>query len=269
MLRIGLVGCGTIGTQLARTVDRRYRSRSRIVALHDRDRQRALALQRQLSSAPPVCSLSSLVRRSDLVIEAASAQAAPAVVRAALGRGRSVMVMSTGGLLRDQAWRGLAARTGSRVYLPSGALAALDGVKAMRLGRLRRVTLTTRKPPRALADAPAARRLRARLAGIRRPLLLFEGSPRAVVSGFPQNTNVAATLALACGSAASRVRVRVIADPRLRRNVHELDVQGERARIRCRIESRASRTNPKTSELAVHSALATLDGILNPVVIGT
>ena len=100
-------------------------------------------------------------------------------------------------------------------------------------------------------------------------MVLFDGSPRAVVSGFPQNTNVAATLALACGAAASRVRVRVVADPRLRRNVHELDVQGERARIRCRIESQASRTNPKTSEIAAYSALATLEGILNPIVIGT
>ena len=125
------------------------------------------------------------------------------------------------------------------VIIPSGALAGLDGVKAMAVGRLRRVSLTTRKPPRALADAPYVRRRGLRLERLKRPRLLFEGTPRAVVRAFPQNTNIAAALSLgldqsgagrASGGAAG-ARVREAAEARLRRNGHELDVDGACGRI--------------------------------------
>ena len=80
MVRIGLVGCGTIGSQLARELQRHYPTHARITALHDVDHHRARALQRQLHPAPPITSLPQLIRRSQLVIEAASADAAREVV---------------------------------------------------------------------------------------------------------------------------------------------------------------------------------------------
>jgi aspartate dehydrogenase len=107
------------------------------------------------------------------------------------------------------------------------------------------------------------------LAKLRRPRVIFEGTPAQVVQGFPQNTNVAAALTLALGPRAARkVRVQVVADPGLTRNQHELDVEGEGGRIQCRIESRPS-ANPKTSELAVLSAIATLARCFSRIVIGT
>lgn len=176
--------------------------------------------------------------------------------------------MSVGGLLRDQRWRRAAGRSKGKVYLPSGALAGLDGVKALAVGRIRTVSLTTRKPPRALADAPYVRQKRLKLQRLRRPRVVFEGSAREAVQAFPQNTNIAAAVTLASGLSSDRTRVTVIADPTIRRNRHELDVAGDCGRIRCEIESRPS-ANPKTSELAVRSAIATLGRLFEPVVIGT
>ena len=268
MLRVGLVGCGTIGTQLAFALQRDYPHAARITALHDVDRLHAAALQRQLRTHPPIVTLPQLIRRSQLVIEAASVDTARRVVPQALRANRSVFVMSTGALLQDQRWRRLAQRSRGRVYIPSGALAAVDGVKAMAIGRLRRITLTTRKPPRALAAAPYVQRRGLRLERLRRPRVLFEGSGREVVKAFPQNTNVAATLTLASGDAGHRVRIRVVADPTITRNIHELDVEGDCGRLTCRIESRPSR-NPKTSELAVRSAIATLGRVFDSVSLGT
>jgi aspartate dehydrogenase len=103
---------------------------------------------------------------------------------------------------------------------------------------------------------------------LRRPTMIFEGSPTAVVKAFPQNTNVAAALMLASGIMPSRMRVRVVADPTSRINVHEVEVRGDCGRIRCTIQSRPS-TNPKTSELAIRSAIATLGRLFDRVVIGT
>ena len=268
MVRIGLVGCGTIGSRLAAAVQRYHTNDARITALHDVDRARARALQRRLHHPAPIMSLARLIRTSRLVIEAASVDVAGEVVRRALAARRDVLVMSVGGLLRDQSWRRLARRVGRKVYIPSGALAGLDGVKAMATGRIRRLALTTRKPPQALASAPWVRRRKLRLERLTHPVVLFEGSPRAVVQAFPQNTNVAAALALASGRSSARTRIRVVADPTSRRNIHDLEVEGECGRLTCRIESRPS-ANPKTSELAVRSAIVTLGQLLDPVVIGT
>ncbi|MBI3320859.1 MAG: DUF108 domain-containing protein [Candidatus Omnitrophica bacterium] len=267
MVRVGLVGCGTIGSQLALALEQRYPRQARIAALHDMNHASALALAKRLKSHPPITPLPQLIRRSHLIIEAASSHVAGSLVRSALRAGRSVFVMSVGGLLRDRRWQQLARRTKATVHIPSGALAGLDGVKAMAVGRIHRLTLTTRKPPRALAQAPYVLAKRLRLNRLTRPRVIFEGTPREVVKAFPQNTNVAAALALAAGPEA-RARIRVVVDPTISRNVHELDVGGDCGRIRCRIESRPS-ANPKTSELAIRSAIATLGRVFDSVRIGT
>jgi aspartate dehydrogenase len=266
MVRVGLVGCGTIGSRVARALNRKYAKTARITALHDSNPAHARSLQRRLTPRPAVLPLDSLIRRCDLIIEAASSSIAGPLVVRALRANRDILVMSVGGLLRGN-WKRHAHRSRGRVLIPSGALAGLDGVKALAVGRLRRASLTTRKPPRALADAPYVRRHGLRLERLTRARVIFEGTPRAAVRAFPQNTNVAAALALASGSSA-RARIRVIADPAIARNIHELDVEGDCGRIRCRIESRPS-GNPKTSELAVRSAVAALDRLFGAVAIGT
>ncbi len=268
MLRVGLVGCGTIGSRLAHAIEQSYGHAARLVGLHDRDAVRAIALRQQLRHQPPVLELPALVQRSQLILEAASIEIVPQVVRAALRAGCDVFVMSVGGLLRVPEWQRLAQQAGRRMYVPSGALAGLDGVKALATGRIRRLSLTTRKPARALADAPYVRRRGLRLDRLRRAKLIFTGSPAAAVAAFPQNTNIAAALALASQGSSRQPRIRVIADPQLRMNRHELDIEGDCGRIRCVIESRPS-ANPKTSELAVRSAIATLERLFSPIQIGT
>lgn len=250
-------------------IQRTYRQVARITALHDVDPARARRLARRLHPHPAIVSLSALIQASDLVLEAASVRLAGDVVRRALRAGRNVLAMSVGGLLGDRRWQAAARRSRGRVYLPSGALAGLDGVKALSVGRIRRLVLTTTKPPAALQSAPYVQRKRLDLSRLRRATVLFEGPPPAVIRGFPQNTNVAAALSLAAGpQGADRARIRVVADPTARRNIHELEVEGDCGRITCRIESRPS-ANPRTSEIAVRSAIATLGRIFDPVGIGT
>lgn len=268
MVRVGLVGCGTIGSRLALTVEREYASVARLVALHDINPTHARFLQQRLHRHPPIASLPVLLRKSQLVLEAASVDAVGPLVRTVLQTHRSVLVMSVGGLLRDTRWQRLVRRSRGHVYIPSGALAGLDGVKALAVGCITRAVLTTRKPPRALADAPYVRAKHLQLSRLRRPRLIFEGSPREVVHAFPQNTNVAAALALASGSAQHRARIRVIADPAVRVNSHELEVEGDCGRIQCRVQSRPS-DNPRTSELAVRSAIVALRRIFDVIAIGT
>ncbi len=268
MVRVGLVGCGAIGARLAEAIERRYKHSARLVAIHDCDPRHAQRLARRLRRSPPIVTLPQLIRKSQVILEAASGDAAAKLVPMALAAHRDVLVMSVGGLLICRRWKAALSRSRGRIFIPSGALIGLDGIKALAVGRIRRLTLTTSKPPRSLADAPYVRARGLRLAGLRRPTTIFEGTPRQAVAAFPQNTNVAAALALAGGHAGARARIRVVADPSLRRNVHEISAVGDCGEILCRVQSRPS-VNPKTSELAVRSAVATLDRLFSRVQLGT
>ena len=99
-------------------------------------------------------------------------------------------------------------------------------------------------------------------------MLLFEGSARDAVREFPANVNVAGTLSLA-GIGYDDTTVRVICDPDITRNIHEIEVRGEFGRFTVRMENLPSPDNPKTSYIAALSAIATLKKLTEPIWVGT
>ena len=78
---------------------------------------------------------------------------------------------------------------------------------------------------------------------------------------FPKNINVSAALSLA-GIGPKKTRVKIIASPKVKRNIHEIELLGNFGRIYTRCENVPSKENPKTSMLAAHSAVATLKEII-------
>lgn len=239
-----------------------------MIGVYDIQTEKARKLASSLRSPVPVLNAGDLVRRSSLVLEAASPGAVARFLPQAVRRRKSMLILSSGGLLTQGRWLRRAAARGVPVYVPSGAIVGLDGIRAAAVGRLRSVTLTTRKPPRAFQGAPGLARKGMGLKRIRAPKLIFQGSARRAATLFPQNINVAATLALA-GVGPERTRVRIIADPRARANIHEIEARGSFGRILIRAENRPSPRNPKTSQLAIQSAVAQLEQILRPVRIGS
>ncbi|HNT71551.1 MAG TPA: Gfo/Idh/MocA family oxidoreductase, partial [Methanothrix sp.] len=156
VLKIGLVGCGAIGMEIARAIDRGD-VEAELVAVFDRNGERAVDMVKGLKAKPELLELEDLVERSDIVVEAASQRAVPEVARAALERGRDLMIMSVGALLEERLRsmvEDLAKEHGCRVYLPSGAISGLDGLKSAGAGRIDLVTLTTTKNPRGFVGAP-------------------------------------------------------------------------------------------------------------------
>lgn len=183
----------------------------------------------------------------DLVVECAGHAAVEAYGPAVLESGRDLIVVSVGAMA-DDALRGrleqAAALGGSRFTLPAGAIGGIDALGAARLSGLQEVTYTGRKPPLAWRGTAAERLLD--LGALTAATPFFEGSARDAARQYPQNANVAATVALA-GAGLDETRVRLIADPAITRNVHEVTVRSNCADFTIRLEGRPSPANPKTS----------------------
>ncbi len=271
IMRIGIAGCGAIGSSLATTIASDFRGMAALAGLYDIDPSRSAALARGLRRPRlAVKDLDGLLRRADLVVEASSAKVSGAIAEEAVRGGRSVMVMSVGGLLggRVAALEALCRRTGAKVYIPSGAISGIDALKAAAVAGIRSVTLVTTKHPRSFAGVAYVREKGIRLEAIKKPTVLFQGSAAEAVKHFPQNINVAAVLSIA-GIGAARTRVRIIASPLATKNIHEIIVESASARITTRTENTLHPKNPKTSYLAVLSAVALLKQIVEPVRTGT
>ncbi len=269
-LRIGIVGCGAIGGSLARTILRRFSANARLTALFDIDAQKSRSLAGRCGNLRLAKrSLGELLQASEFVVEATSRDASYAVASAALSASCDVMVMSVGGVLgKVHALRKLACARRRTVYIPSGAVAGIDGIKAAAAGRITRLTLTTTKPLRALRGAPGLKALHASTKGSREEAVVFQGNALQASRAFPQNINVAATVSLA-GFGARRTRVRILASKKAVRNIHELHVESTSGSMSLRTENRAHPDNPKTSYQAVLSAVACLSQVMDPIKIGT
>ena len=82
------------------------------------------------------------------------------------------------------------------------------------------------------------------------------------------NVNVSAALSLA-GIGPDKTTIRIIADPTVTRNTHEILVAGEFGNLSIKIENVPSPENPRTGKLSAMSALATLRRITAHVRVGT
>ncbi len=255
-VRIGIFGAGAIGQMVALHIDAGHLN-AILSGITDQDAPRAAALAASLQTAPSVLTLDELLDRSDWIVEAASQAALPALIPEVVARGKNVLVMSVGGLLNHEDWFREAASRGCRILFPSGAIAGLDGLSAACVGSMESVTLTSRKPVRALAGSSFIVARGIQLDALTQDTVIFDGFAADAARAFPATSNVAATLALTVGDRCE-VRVRIVASPTGTRNVHEIEARGEFGSLRMTVENVPSEANPKTSKLAALSALATL-----------
>jgi aspartate dehydrogenase len=269
VLKIGILGVGAIGSTIATALDRNELD-AELVALADLDRGRAEALSAALAARPAVVSVDELIERSDLAVEAASQSALGDFVPKALARGRDMLILSAGGLLGHEEWFREAREKGCRIYIPSGAIAGLDAIKSAAIGRIDSALLTSRKPVAALRGSKYVTERNLPLDSFREDTVIFEGLAEEAARAFPATSNVAASLRLALDSPTPvPVRVRIVAVPRGNENVHEIRVEGEFGRLTVTVENVPSRTNPRTSQLAAFSAIATLKNLTRSLRVGT
>lgn len=228
--------------------------------------ERRDSVQRDLD-VPVIGDLADLQFRPVLAAECASHEAVRAYGPALLKQGIDVVVTSIGALSDDALYEELQAAArqgGAQLVLPAGAIPGIDAISAARFGGLEKVSYTSRKPPGAWRGTPAERA--ADLDNLTEAVVHYTGSARAAARDYPKNANVAATVALA-GLGFDLTEVRMVADPHVSENIHEIRVSGGFGTMDLSIKGRPLPTNPKTSSLAAYSAIRAIVNKLSPVAV--
>ena len=260
MKKIALLGCGAIGTQIALAIDS-GKIPAQLTQIFDQSRESAEKLASNLKNKPVIVQNSHLLSSGpvDLVVEAASQQAVKDVALSVLQNKKDLLLMSVGALLDNAIIDVLsdACKEFSKtIYLPSGAIAGLDAIKSVK-DEINSVILTTTKHPSSLKGAKFFETSDIVPDKIEKTTIIFEGTAEEAVKLFPANINVAALLSLV-GIGSKHTKVKIVADPLTTKNTHQIDVEGKFGKMNFLIQNEPDKNNPKTSRLAILSAIQTL-----------
>jgi aspartate dehydrogenase len=266
-MAVGIAGLGTIGMPVAQRLAVGIEGLE-LVGVASGRHAVAEARLRAAGISVPVCDVSSLVERADVIVECVPAAAFRSVAEPTLGAGRILVTVSGAGLLDAPDLVELAARNGGRILLVTGALLGLDAVRAAAEGDLRSVRIVSRKPPRSLRGAPYLVARNFDVEAVTTATKVFDGTARDGARGFPANLNVAAALSLA-GIGPDATMLEIWADPAVTRNTHTIEVDADSARFTMTIENVPSAENPATGRITPLSVIATLRGLVSPLRVGT
>ncbi|QJP15795.1 aspartate dehydrogenase [Starkeya sp. ORNL1] len=205
--------------------------------------------------------------RPDVVVEVASRDAVSQWGEAALRCAPRFVVCSASAFTDDALLAALletARACNSQLVIAPGALGGLQALSGASLLAMESVTHTIAKPPAAWNGTAAAAVVD--LATLAEATTLFEGSARQVAAAYPMNANAAVLSSLA-GIGLDGTRVRLVADPSLRRNRHEIGARGAFGELRLSIENEAMPSNPKTSDMTALSLVRLLESYVGPLVV--
>jgi aspartate dehydrogenase len=253
-MNIGILGCGTIANIIVNKLI--HDDKIHINYFYDNDIEKAKKLA-ILTGGTATLNFDSMVNNVDLVLESASPESVPKYGPKVLNKGKNIIILSIGALMNKSTRKNMeqiAKKNKAKIFAPSGAIIGIDGIKAASIGKIGNVSLTTRKPPQSLGR------------NVNKQEILFEGKASEAVNKFPLNINVAAALSIACNM---EVNVKIIIDPNVDKNVHEISVEGDFGEFTTKTKNLPSESNPRTSVLAAYSAIKLLKSLNETINIGT
>jgi aspartate dehydrogenase len=273
--KVGIIGFGTIGSQIARSIDAGLLSPARLSFIVDSSLSRVEVAKKsitnekpQIFSDPDLLFHSESYKDTHIVVESASGAAVRQYAKQILSDGKYLIIFSVGELVDDPFMKELESEAVEHtgvIHIPTGAIAGIDAIKSVR-NNLHQVTITTTKNPKSLAGAPYFDiHENIHLQELSNKIVLYEGEVRKAIELFPSNVNIFAALALATGKI-SKIKVRIIADPNIKVNRHELDVRGDFGILQIVANNIPHPENPRTSALAVLSAMEAVRSACNQTV---
>ncbi|WP_462316536.1 aspartate dehydrogenase [Methanobrevibacter sp.] len=253
-MKVGIIGCGAIANIITTSIISEENDID-IAYFFDKDIERAENIA-SLAGGVAVLDFEDMLDDVDLVLECASPASVKQLAPIVLEKGIDMIVMSIGAFMDKDFFTEvlkIAKDNGAKIHLPSGAVVGLDGIKAVAKFGLKEVNLVTRKSPKSLGK------------DIGTEEVLFEGKASDAVKEFPLNINVAATISLACNR---DIDVKIIVDPNVDRNVHEITAKGDFGEFKTITMNYPCAANPKTSMLAALSAIRLLKSFNETISVG-
>ncbi len=257
MQHILIIGAGAIGGYLVRELHAMYPSLR--MSCIERGELIPAATQRLQDLAGTAVrlydSVAAVPAGVELAVECGGHAAVTQHGEACLDAGYDLLVASVGALADQALYDKLVAaakRNDRTLLIPAGAVAGMDGLAAARLAGIDRVRYTSRKLPLAWKGTHAEKLCD--LAAVTSATEFLRTDARQAATLFPQNANVAATIALA-GVGFERTEVSLNADPAANGNTHLVEVEGPCGSMRIELSNKPFPDNPKTSMLAGLSLL--------------
>jgi aspartate dehydrogenase len=253
-MKVGIIGCGAIANIITTSIVPEEND-IEIAYFFDKDIERAENLA-SLAGGVAVLDFEDMLKDVDLVLECASPDSVKYFAPIVLEKGIDMIIMSIGAFMDTDFYTDvlkIAKDNGAKIHLPSGAVVGLDGIKAVAKFGLKEVNLVTRKSPKSLGK------------DIDTEEVLFEGKASEAVKAFPLNINVAATISMACNK---DIDVKIIVDPNVDRNVHEITARGDFGEFKTITMNYPCAANPKTSMLAALSAIRLLKSFSETISVG-
>lgn len=253
-MKVGIIGCGAIANIITSSIVPENNGID-LAYFFDKDIERAENLA-SLANGVAVLDFDEMLNDVDLVLECASPSSVKHLAPIVLKHGIDMIIMSIGAFMDKEFYTevlDIAKKNNAKIHLPSGAVVGLDGIKAVAKFGLKEISLVTRKSPKSLGK------------DINTEEVLFEGKASEAVKEFPLNINVAATISLACNR---DIDVKIIVDPKVDRNVHEITAKGDFGEFKTTTMNYPCSTNPKTSMLAALSAIRLLKSFNETISVG-
>lgn len=244
MKNVGVLGCGSIGSVVARCLANGEVKGAALAGVAVRPGGTA--------SIGPTVELAELIERSDLIVEAAGQTALAEHGATILEAGCDLLAVSIGALADEATFETITSAGPGSLHVCTGAIGGVDMVRAVgELGEIRSAKITTTKKPASLgADVDIV-------------TTLFEGDVRELVTKFPSSTNVAATLALAVGDW-DRVQGAVVADPDATLTHHVIEVDAEAGQYRFEMAHEPSKQNPRSSAVVPWAVVRSVRDLCEP-----
>jgi len=267
--RVGIIGYGSIGKEIIAATSRNEIPNARIVALFDKESTVFNKVdydngELNLFSDFDEFYNSDIYSNIDIIIECASKGAIKEYGKKIIDSKKDLIVLSVGAFSDEKyliELQNLSNLNNTKILIPSGAIAGLDSIRSVKK-YLNTLTIVTTKNPKSLIGAPYFKSSKIRIDEILKETVLFEGNAVDAIELFPANVNVAVSVALA-GIGLVKTQVKIVADPTLSVNKHEIVGEGTFGKIQIVVQNIPSPSNPRTSYLASLSAIECLRGLCN------
>ena len=272
MKKLGIIGLGNIGMSIAKGVLDGTVGNIQVVAVLDQADCPNAAELKKLSPTPVAVHTdfdAFIAEDMDLVLEAANPKVVKAYAEKILENGKDFMMMSVGGIIEpgflDKLGE-LATAHGATVYVPCGAITGLNIVNGGAIAGLDEVVLQSTKSVAGLKDAPYIKEKGIDLESLTEPTVVYRGNVFDAVVNFPQNVNIAASLALS-GFGCEKTMVEIVCDPNATQIKQSARAKGAFGDMQIDLHFLPS-PNKRSSYMAILGAMSSLKKYASPVKLG-